>query len=275
MRLSILHEIRYEYDGPVTSNRNIVRISPHAGPRQTVETSRITTDPPGIFRPYLDAYENLCNLIHVARPHHRLTITGTFVATRIPREIRGTVPEGLGLMGLHDFLLPIEHEEFLEGSRETNFSEEVWAASDRWRAAGVPDLHQLCLAIAREIQSTFSYRPGATMVGTTSSEVWKTKEGVCQDFAHAMISLLRALGIPARYVSGYIISEGMMHAWVQAYIPGPGWVDYDPTHGRVVDEEYIAVAVGRDYADCCPIEGTLLGARLRGAEFRVAVRPVP
>lgn len=273
MRLSILHEIRYEYEGNVASNRNICRISPNANLLQRIHMSRIETDPPAIFRPYTDAYHNLCNLIHISQPHDRLTIRGTFVAERFPCEIRGTTPAGLRIEDLPPFLLPLDQEEFLEGSREANFSEEVWREADRWRASNYADLHDLCLRIAQEIQATFTFLPGATSIGTTAAEVWRTRAGVCQDYAHAMIALLRALWIPARYVSGYIISEGLMHAWVQAYIPGPGWVDYDPTHGRVATEEYIGAAIGRDYADCAPIEGTHFGARPRKSEFRVVVRP--
>lgn len=274
MRLSILHEIRYEYAGPVISNRNTCRISPIAGPLQSVFASRIETEPPGIFRPYTDAYGNLCNLIHVSPPHDRLLIRGVFEVERHPVEITGTTPEGVRLPDLPNYLFPFEFDEFLEGTKAADFSEEVWNEAEKWRAAEHRDVHDLCLEITRTIQRSFRFIPGVTTVHTTAAEVWRKKTGVCQDFAHAMVSLLRALGVPARYVSGYILSEGVMHAWVQAWVPGPGWVDYDPTHGRVVTPEYCAAAVGRDYADCAPIEGTYFGPRPVRSDFRVTVRVI-
>ena len=132
-------------------------------------------------------------------------------------------------------------------------------------------IHEASVALTAMIHREFTYKPGTTHVGTTSNEALRNHEGVCQDFAHAMLAALRSLGIPARYVSGYLrtippkgqprlIGADQSHAWVGVYMgPSLGWVDLDPTNDMHAHTDHIPIAVGRDYSDVAPIRGSFLG----------------
>jgi len=120
--------------------------------------------------------------------------------------------------------------------------------------------------VGRWVYETMEYRPGVTGVDTPASTALGLRQGVCQDYTHLTLAICRQMGIPARYVSGFIPGEGFMHAWIEALVPHPEtgepcWMGYDPTHCRSVDAEYLAVATGRDFADVSPITGTFYGSQ--------------
>jgi transglutaminase-like putative cysteine protease len=132
------------------------------------------------------------------------------------------------------------------------------------------------------VYSTFAYTPAATTVNTRPREVVQLRKGVCQDFAHVMLGILRTHGIPARYVSGYFYNPDRQpgeieasHAWVEVYLPGYGWKGFDPTHNRVPDTRYVKLATGRDYADIRPLSGTFRGRGTREMSVEVHVRRLP
>jgi hypothetical protein len=128
------------------------------------------------------------------------------------------------------------------------------------------------------VYKEFQYIKGVTSVETTPDEIWKLKAGVCQDFAHILLVMLRMTGIPARYVSGYICpnrngmrGEGATHAWVEAYIPVYGWLGLDPTNNCFVNDLHIRLAVGRNFSDCSPVKGTYKGTSNHRLEVGVSV----
>jgi transglutaminase-like putative cysteine protease len=139
------------------------------------------------------------------------------------------------------------------------------------------------IELARTIHGAFAYDPRATTVGTPLVDVLAQRRGVCQDFSHLMLAVLRTAGVPARYVSGYLYvpeaargtggeaDEGAMHAWVEAFLPGSGWVGVDPTHGLLVDHQYVKVGVGRDYDDVPPTRGLYRGQPEHTLTSRVRV----
>ena len=136
-------------------------------------------------------------------------------------------------------------------------------------------------ALARFVYEKFEYNPVTTKVNTNMIEALELRQGVCQDFAHVVLGLSRALGIPARYVSGYFLNTDRVpgqpeasHAWVEFFLPGFGWKGYDPTHDRVADERYVKLAVGRDYADIRPLAGSYRGTGNRVMTVEVHVDPV-
>ena len=129
-----------------------------------------------------------------------------------------------------------------------------------------PALGEWCHAVAKKIHEGFSYDRSRTTVHSTVAESLSLRAGVCQDFAHVMIAALRAARIPARYVSGYIfggdsslVGAEASHAWCEAYLPPFGWVGFDPTNDRLVDEHFVVVAIGRDYRDVSPVRGVYKG----------------
>ncbi|GAA4348587.1 transglutaminase family protein [Hymenobacter saemangeumensis] len=122
------------------------------------------------------------------------------------------------------------------------------------------------LVLSEYVHAHFEYKPGATNVETPAEEIWKLKAGVCQDFAHILLVMLREAGIPARYVSGYVCPQkeevrgtGATHAWVEAYIPFYGWLGLDPTNNCIVNDGHIRMAIGRNFHDCTPVKGTYKG----------------
>jgi transglutaminase-like putative cysteine protease len=126
------------------------------------------------------------------------------------------------------------------------------------------DAARLAFALGHQVFRRMEYATRSTHIGTTAAEAWAGGRGVCQDYAHVLLALCRASGLPARYVSGFLPGEGAMHAWVEAFVPpggadGGGWIGLDPTHDRWANERYVAVAVGRDYADITPTSGTFYG----------------
>jgi transglutaminase-like putative cysteine protease len=160
----------------------------------------------------------------------------------------------------------------------------VEAGPELWRLAldatdGQTDAWQAAQAIMRHIHQEFRYQPAATNVHTHMREVLQARTGVCQDFAHVMIGLCRALKIPARYVSGYLYNgpadqlKGAQasHAWVEVFVPGHGWCGLDPTNNGQPDGRYVKVAVGRDYADVSPLKGTYRGTGKRELSVEVLV----
>jgi transglutaminase-like putative cysteine protease len=139
---------------------------------------------------------------------------------------------------------------------------------------GVTDTWQAALAILKFIHENFKYESRSTSVHTHMRDVLQEKRGVCQDFAHVMIGLCRALKIPALYVSGYLATEtaSATHAWVEILLPGAGWIALDPTHNRPVDDTYVKIAVGRDYADVPPVAGNYKGTTERKLEVKVDIK---
>jgi transglutaminase-like putative cysteine protease len=152
--------------------------------------------------------------------------------------------------------------------------------------APVRPLAEALLELTERIHTDFQFVKGSTAVGTPVMEVFRSRQGVCQDFAHLEIGCLRSLGLPARYVSGYIVTDppagqarqpgiDASHAWISAYVPGSGWLDFDPTQGRLAGEDHITVAWARDYDDVAPLRGILLGGQQQSLRVAVDVVPIP
>ena len=173
------------------------------------------------------------------------------------------------LEGCHDFLQP---------SRYVDLPPAAWKLGLDV-IAGIGDAWQAAVAIMQHIHQEFIYKPGATQVHTLMSEALKVKCGVCQDFAHVMIGICRALKIPARYVSGYLYNGPVdqlrgaqaSHAWVEVFLPELGWRGLDPTNNGQPDERYVKIGAGRDYGDVAPVRGTYRGTPQRKMSVEVLV----
>lgn len=145
-------------------------------------------------------------------------------------------------------------------------------------------MHEQLLVLTRAIYESFVFDADATTVGTPLSEVFRKRRGVCQDFSQIMIAALRGLGVPARYVSGYILTHpppgqprlvgaDATHAWVEVWCPGHGWLGLDPTNGKAVTDEFVTLAVGRDYGDVIPLRGVVVGGGEHSLEVSVTMTP--
>lgn len=142
------------------------------------------------------------------------------------------------------------------------------------------DLWDAAVRLGNHVHSTFAYDPDWTRIHTDAASALKDRRGVCQDYAHVMLSFCRSQGIPARYVSGYFFNgktgdeNEASHAWVEIFVPHFGWKAWDPTHNREADPRYIKLAIGRDYGDIRPVSGTYRGKSTRQMEVIVQIRNI-
>lgn len=267
MRLHVTHRTRFTYPEPVKDSFNEARLQPTSSGGQTCDQFHLRIIPPASVAGYYDLYQNQVHRFEVPRAHRELAITAT---SEVQTPDRSAAPAREAMVArlaemarcarlelCHDFLQPTGY---------VDLSPELWRLAVDLTVE-VADAWQAALTIMRHIKGEFRYAPDATHVHSRACDVLQLRAGVCQDFAHVMIGLCRALKIPARYVSGYLYNgpadqlKGAQasHAWVEIYLPGLGWIGLDPTNDQIVDGRYVKIAVGRDYADVPPIRGSYIG----------------
>lgn len=271
MRFQIVHRTRYSYASPVRESFNEIRLKPVTNEHQSVESFLLKVLPACRLRHYEDFYKNVVHHFEIPEPHTAVLIEAlSTVTTRslaLPLDASSAplsrLPECARSERCMDYLFESEY---------------VDTAPETWRLAldatiGQTDIWQAAVAIMRFIHGGFLYTPRSTHVHTHMSEVLALRQGVCQDFAHVMLGLCRAIKIPALYVSGYLATEtaSATHAWVEVFLPDLGWRGLDPTHNCAADENYVKIAVGRDYADVPPVSGHYKGTLERTMEVTVQV----
>jgi transglutaminase-like putative cysteine protease len=273
MKWDIFHRTRYSYATPVRESFNEARLQPLSDEWQTVDDFLLKILPAARLRHYHDFYSNVVHHFEIPEPHLALLVESrTHVTTkRRPFLSQSESPWPLAQMGAA--LRDTRCYEFLEAGRYVEISPEAWRlAVDATH--GLKDAWQAALALMHFVNGYISYHANSTTVHTHMREVLRARRGVCQDFAHVMIGLCRAIKIPALYVSGYLATEtaSASHAWMEVFIPGIGWLGLDPTHNRQIDETYVKIAVGRDYADVPPLTGNYRGTLERTLEVEVEIR---
>ena len=274
MKWAILHRTRYTYATPVRDSFNDVRLQPMPIPEQSVESFLLKVLPAARLTHSKDFYSNWIHHFEIIEPHSHLLIeANSVVITRPPAPLPDEkicsfeqMREAPNIERCFDYLLE---------SRFVELSPESWKlALDA--TADINDAWQATLAIMKFVHGFLKYESASTHVHTHMSEVMRDRRGVCQDFAHFMIGLCRALKIPARYVSGYLATEAASatHAWVEVFVPGRGWRGLDPTHNCQIGETYVKLGNGRDCADVPPVSGNYRGTRERRMEVEVKITPV-
>lgn len=270
MKLKICHTTTYQYENLVTDSVNEVRLAPRTNYRQSCYHHTITTEPNAPLLTYEDGFGNRIHAFTVNRPHRELTIKS--VSTVVTHENDGVRKRVLSSEDdwamLAEDWVQNKYAEYLLPTVYTEVDENIRAFTEQTKRFGA-GVYDHVMHLVTTIYHEFEYRPHATHVKTKASELLTRKAGVCQDFAHLMITALRAEGVPARYVSGYhFVSdlqtrtaefEQASHAWVEAYIPGTGWLGFDPTNNNRVDGRYIKLGHGRDYLDIVPVKGIYRG----------------
>jgi transglutaminase-like putative cysteine protease len=273
MKWEILHRTQYTYASPVSESFNEVRLHPVSDEWQKVDDFLLKVLPATRLRHHRDFYSNLVHHFDIPEPHRMLVVESFLHVTTRPRLPLAPTEMPFPLARIGEAAREPRIFDFLQESRFVDLSPETWRhALDA--TAGATDTWQAALAIMRFIHGRTKYEPKSTHVHTHMSAVLKERRGVCQDFAHAMLGLCRALKIPALYVSGYLATEiaSATHAWVEVLIPGIGWRGLDPTHNRQPDESYVKIAVGRDYADAPPVTGNYKGTTDRKMEVSVKIK---
>ena len=275
MRVLVEHKTRLDYDADVSEGVMDVRLGPVTDGHQRWERHDLRVAPSGAIRRYVDGFGNEAHLITIPRAHTFVEVVASgIVETLIPNPFTPPTapPRALSTAERFDYLRP---------TRLVAIGDDVRALAAPHTPASPEDAFQSVTALNTLIYEGFDYEKDVTTVGTTVPEVLTCRRGVCQDFAHVLLALCRALEIPARYVSGYLVMDsaapaspdspsrgaGASHAWVDAWTPTHGWRGFDPTNNVLASERHVKMAIGRDYADVPPNRGVFRGS----AEEKLAV----
>jgi transglutaminase-like putative cysteine protease len=291
VRYEIVHVTEYSYGEAVPLCHNVARLRPRETERQTCLRHELIVAPsPVVFRERLDFFGNPVTSFSVQNSHLALSVTSrSEVEVQAPSSPSGLFPmtweEAVGILATgRDPELRLVRQYVFESPQIRH--EAALAEYARPSFAPGRSLPESVIDLTRRIHEEFRFERGSTSVGTPVLDVLRMRRGVCQDFAHLEIGCLRSLGLAARYVSGYIVTEpppgqsrqpgaDASHAWVSAFVPGTGWLDVDPTQGRPVGEDHITVAWARDYDDLAPLKGILLGGQQQSLRVAVDVIPLP
>jgi transglutaminase-like putative cysteine protease len=280
VKYRVRHITSYTYPEPVSLCQNQARLSPRVFARQQCESTRLTVQPePKAMHAWTDYFGNTANFFAVEVPHDELTVTAesvvTVAAAQVP-EPSATPPWEQARDATASTLVD-KAVQFTFESPCVRFIPEARDYARPSFPSGRPFLEAV-LDLTARIWKEFKYDPTATCVNTPTEEVLRNRRGVCQDFAHLQITCLRSLGLAARYVSGYLLTDpppgqpklvgaDASHAWVSVYCPQLGWFDFDPTNNQIPQLRHVTLAWGRDYSDVCPIQGVFLG----GGDHRMCV----
>ncbi len=284
MLFRIKHVTRYIYEQPAFDSRNIVRLAPIDAPDQRRLAFNLEVTPAAAVVEFSDAFGNLAHSIDIHPPHTELVISSTSVVDRIVPPAPPPAPIAIRDYLTGDTVRTKEYAEFLNPSRYVPFSERLRKFFWSVRPELSEDVATYTERMIHYVRNQFAYDGGTTHVHSTVDDILTLGGGVCQDFAHLSIGLLRLAGIPARYVSGYLAPapakdanaappELASHAWIEAMLPGTGWTGFDPTHRIRTIVRHIRIAVGRDYNDLPPVSGVYEskgGTRLMAYELEVS-----
>jgi transglutaminase-like putative cysteine protease len=279
---SILHKTRFRYSVPVSEHMTEVRMCPRSEGMQRCLQFELKTIPGATMHSYIDYYGNRVHHFGIPAQHRLLTITAEAIVVFTEP---AALPDALGVDAWAelDALTAVENYwDFMAPSqfaRSTPLLDALAAELNLERRA---DPLTLLRELTERMYNTFAYTPQSTSVDSLIDEALAARKGVCQDYAHIMIALLRRIRVPARYVSGYLFhrvedrdrsEQDATHAWVEALLPGLGWVGFDPTNNLVAGDRHIRAAVGRDYADVPPTRGVYKGNAESTLEVGVKVVP--
>lgn len=288
MRLRIEHVTTYGYSLPARSNRNELRLAPEENDRQSPGPLEIEIVPNAVIREGRDLLGNLVHHFEVEEKHGELRITArSEVETRDSRESIDKVLD----IPFPDRPPPPEDDylhSYLGDSELVAGSFPIWREAVDAKLRSAPSWGSIIEGLSNHVFDSCRYEfdPGAAI--PNADETRNTRIGSCQEFAHLLLGYCRTLGIPARYMSGYlydpgldgseetaVVGAGATHAWVEVHVPGIGWIGIDPTNRRWTDETYVSVARGRDYFDAAPVKGSFLGGgKERTLDVQVSVKRV-
>lgn len=296
MRFDVRYRTVFRYSEATSESQNELRACPITDESQRLLDYRVTVDPAARVFSYVDAWGTRVDVFGIRRPHREMSVTAEASVETRPRPLPTAAPrtEALRTSEFVD-----AHIEYLQRDRHTDDGPEVRAAARRQLELAGPDVVSAVLAIHRFVGTHLTYSPGSTEVGIEVEDVLAGGRGVCQDYAHLAVAMCRSLGIPARYVSGYLFATGnevpvevepdgttpggaaapdrvvvQTHAWMEAAIPGWGWLALDPTNGSLVGEQHVKIGHGRSYDDVQPLRGVFTGPASSTVHPEVEIRRV-
>ncbi|MBD5657410.1 MAG: transglutaminase family protein [Candidatus Eremiobacteraeota bacterium] len=275
MEYTLDHQTTYYYPDSVNESYTVLRLRPRSDQQQFCTRYALELFPKARVHGYVDRYGNDVQHFAILPSHASLSITThSSVVTLLDHDppepleaTRALLEADSQVDRFYDFTHP---STFVRPTADVDaFRAEVGEPGDRIGA--------WCHRVSRHINASFAYDTEATTVRTTVDEALVARAGVCQDFAHVMIAILRSVAIPARYVSGYIFRGDSLlgaeasHAWCEAYLPPYGWVGFDPTNDLLINDYFVKIAIGRDYRDVSPVRGVYRGAKHSEMSVNVAM----
>jgi len=276
MRLDIAYRLHFTYAEPVSESQNEIRVRPRDDLRQRVLSYRLTTTPATRVLQMRDYFGTTVDHLGIRGSHDDLLVLAEASVETTPAD---GAPAPVSCERLSDQQFVNSHIEYLAPSQHVQWGELVNEVASWAVRSAADDVCERVLAVAQAVPTVLTYERGSTAIGVTLEELIDGGRGVCQDFAHLAVGMLRCTGIPARYVSGYLFAldetrpdhdaDGdpdstaisvQTHAWIEAAVPGYGWHALDPTNGGLVGERHVVIGYGRDYNDVPPVRGVFNGA---------------
>jgi len=277
MHLQVEHRFAFVYDTFISESFLELRVQPKTTPQQAVASFELAVGPPTSVHRYRDWNDNLTHHFTITKFHDRIEVSArSLVETRLPGVAIGSLTERPAADAPSYTL-----RDFLEFGGPVKLTPTLRAAHRAIGLTSTAPIGEQVLALGAYIHERFEYRKNVTAYDSTTEDFLKIGGGVCQDFAHLMLGLLRLREIPCRYVSGYLHVErkkrepSQSHAWVEFHSPTAGWVPFDPTHNRPVDERYVVVGHGRHYDDVPPNKGIYRGIAKESLKAEVVTEVVP
>jgi transglutaminase-like putative cysteine protease len=280
----ILHRTRYAYAAPVIDCANQLMVYPLPDHRLTVRSHAVSITGQPEVALFIDYFGNQVGVFSLIQPHAELLIESVSEvethAIQFPMDEETAAAQWENLAGLR---FDVAFMDFLKVP-PSELEPEIRQALGGIITFGAKPLKQ-ALELSEYVHDNFQYQQGVTSIETPLEEIWRGRAGVCQDFTHLLIYLLRLTGLPARYVSGYVCPReegvrgaGATHAWVEVYVPFYGWLGLDPTNNCIVNDGHVRMAIGRNFADCTPVKGTYKGTGAHTLEVSVHIengKPIP
>ena len=283
VRLGIAYRMHFQYSEAVTESQNEVRVRPRDDEHQRVLSYRLTSRPQLKVLLVPDYWGTTVEYIGIRTPHTELELLAEAAVETQPRPAPA---EAAPVSALSDTDFRTAHLEFLVPSRHVQWdSGDAVERRAALAVAGASSVQDMITAVVAEARAALTYRQAVTDIGVTLAELLPGGEGVCQDFAHLALGMLRSAGVPARYVSGYLFAADetsansetadvvsvQTHAWIEAAVPGWGWWALDPTNGGAVGERHVVIGCGRDYGDVPPVRGAFTGSGTAEVDAEVVI----
>jgi transglutaminase-like putative cysteine protease len=286
MNLDISHKTHYRYSAPVIQSQHRVHMTPRPLPNQIIRHHSLIVEPaPALRYDGIDPFGNPFSILEIEMAHREFVLHArSTIEThrRLALDLHKSTP-----WTRIDDVTPVLDLDVVQYRSASNLTKPNHDIADFAEISFTPErpILEAAMDLTRRIYREFTFDPTATDISTPVAQVMRQRRGVCQDFSHVALAALRAVGIPARYVSGYLLTRpppgqprlqgaDASHAWISVWSPDHDWVDFDPTNGIMVADEHAAIAHGRDFDDVSPISGVLLGGGAHTVAVSVDVRPV-
>ncbi len=262
---NIRHTTLYRYNGDVVDNRNTIKLYPRPHNHQQVISHNLYITANPIVTTNQDAFGNTFGVFTILIYHRELSISSDLLVSTFPHNIAEEVSKTSRSWTELDVLAADNNFAVFLNPKNYIAHSGINALVNSFNVRS-KDPFDVIRELNHYVFANFSYIPNITTVTTTLNEVWNLKAGICQDFSHLLIAMLRLANIPARYISGYICpnkngmrGDGASHAWVEAFLPNYGWLGIDPTNDCFAEDKHVRLAIGRDYNDICPVKGSFTG----------------